>query len=141
MKKKFIIVGPKVQNVVYRQFLEDMASEMGLAGFLIMDHPKDQVAVIVLAKGTPVAISDFDEAIYNDRPPQETITQIRSEEYNEFVPGIGGYYMYLFSKNLDDVVLVLESINDRLPNARETDPNVQDRREKMEILKRKYELK
>ena len=28
--------------------------------------------------------------------------------------------MYLFSKNLGDVVLVLESINDRLSNARET---------------------
>ena len=49
--------------------------------------------------------------------------------------------MYLISKQLDDIVLVLESINDGLSDVRETDPNVQARREKMEILKKKYGIK
>ena len=141
MKKKFIIKGPKIQNVVHRQFLENSALEMGLAGFIIRDHPKNREAVIVLVKGTPVAISNFDEAIRNDQPAEVAVTEIRSEEYDEFVPGIGGYYMYLISKQRPDIVLVLESINDGLSDVRETDPNVQARREKMEILKMKYGIK
>lgn len=115
MKKKFTIIGPKLHGVDYRPFLLASALESGLTGLLALNN-KDPTKITVLARGSEMALTLFNEAIHDDKPPEAMVASIEVQDYDGQVPGVMWSYMALSADQMNKAIPILQSMDSKLSN-------------------------
>ena len=86
MKKKIVIIGPKVHNVGYRYFLMENALAFGIEKFGAVNIGKNRQVIEVYVEGDDEAINRFCEFVKSNFPPDAEVNEVKIEDYTGYVP-------------------------------------------------------
>lgn len=86
LKGRIVIKGPRVQDVGYRLFLLNLASEMNLTGFQARNIDNDSIDI--LYEGSEQEAEGFVDAVKRFAPAEAEVSSIRFEKYEGVVKPI-----------------------------------------------------
>lgn len=103
MKVKIFIAGPKVQDVGYRAFLLNMASELNIERFYAKNV---KGGVQVLVEGDEASLNKLVEGVKSQRPPLAEVAEIKIERYVGEVPKRESFAMSFMAEQTSKMVQV-----------------------------------
>lgn len=102
-KKKVVIKGEKVQDVVYRLFLLEAAESIGLRGFQARNVGND---VEFLVEGDGDKVAEFVNFARTNYPEPADVKEVAIEDYEGNVMSIEGFYRSFSAGQLAKIVNV-----------------------------------
>ena len=98
MKKKIVIVGPKVHNVGYRHFLMENALAFGIEKFRAVNIIMDRQVVDVYVEGDDEFINRFCEFVKSNLPPDAEVDEVKIEDYTGYVPKLETFALIYYRR-------------------------------------------
>ncbi len=104
MRRRLLVRGSRVQDIGYRMFLLNLASEHGLTGFQARNVDRDGVEA--LYEGEEEAVANFERDVEQMAPEGAEIESIRFEDYEGPVMNLEGFRSSFTTLQLGKIIEV-----------------------------------